>query len=345
MATQKHKLKTSLPEQYTVRATTIDDAEAVAEHITEVFRAKGYQGSGTADELRVGWQEPDFKLEDSSIVIEDESGKVVANATLWDISATPVHPWCGWELKEELYGTEVETFILNWYESKAQRVIEKCPPEARIALQTNTLEGYEKRAKALSDAGYTHSRSYYRMAIEMDEAPPEAQLPPHIIIRGMSYPDELRAITMAIKEGFKDHWGFIEEPIEEELKFWTHYTKTDKIFKPEHFFLAIDTRTDTVAGIALCRWEQVGKPETAYVQEFAVMPDYRRQGLGLTMLHHAFGEFYKQGRKQVALHVDTDSLTGATRVYGKAGMKPVETWMNYEKVLRDGVEISTTSLD
>ena len=63
------------------------------------------------------------------------------------------------------------------------------------------------------------------------------------------------------------------------------------------------------------------------------------------MLHHAFGEFWKRGRKQVALYVDASSLTGATRLYEKAGMKPVETWMNYHKIIREGEDLSTTSVE
>lgn len=345
MATQDYTRQISLPEEYKARAITLDDAEAVVTLLTRVNRIKGYASNGGVDELRADWQEPDFKLEDSSLAIEDENGNLVAYAVLWDISATPVHPWCPWSLDDALYGTDVETFLFNWLENTAKRVIEKCPPDARIALQTTALEGYDKRIKALSDAGYSHSRNFYRLSIEMDEAPPEAQFSANIEIRGLRYPDEIEAMAVAIQKGFKDHWGFVAEPIEEEVKYWTHYTKTDKLFDPELFFLAIDTETDAIAGIALCRIEQIGKPETAYVEEFAVLPEYRRQGLGLAMLHHAFGEFYKRGRKQVALHVDADSLTGATRVYARAGMKLAENWMRFEKVLRDGVELSTISLD
>lgn len=337
--------KITLPEQYRMRPATMDDAEAVIGLIDAVNRVKGYPGSGGVDEIRADWQEPDFELADSSLIIEDSNGNLLAYATLWDTSATPVRPWCSWTLHDDYYGTELESYLLNWLEQKAQRVIEKCPPDAKIVMQTNALEGYDRRIKAVENAGFVHSRNFHGMLIEMDEAPPRAILPENIEIRGMRYPDEIEAMAAAAEAGFKDHWGFVEEPLEEAIKFWKHYLETDKLFDPDLYFLAIDTKTDAIAGIALCRIEQIGKPDAAYVEEFAVLPDYRRQGLGLAMLHYAFGEFYKRGREKVALHVDSDSLTGATRLYEKAGMKSIETWMNFQKIIRDGVEISTTSVE
>jgi hypothetical protein len=39
------------------------------------------------------------------------------------------------------------------------------------------------------------------------------------------------------------------------------------------------------------------------------------------MLRRAFAEFYLRGRRKVALAVDSQSLTGATRLYERAGMR------------------------
>ncbi len=47
------------------------------------------------------------------------------------------------------------------------------------------------------------------------------------------------------------------------------------------------------------------------------------RGLGLALLQHTFRAYYQQGKDKVALGVDAESLTGATRLYEKAGMKVV----------------------
>jgi hypothetical protein len=56
-------------------------------------------------------------------------------------------------------------------------------------------------------------------------------------------------------------------------------------------------------------------------------------GLGLALLHHAFGAFYVRGRHLVGLAVDSQSLTGATRVYERAGMRVTERYDTCEKVI------------
>ena len=50
-----------------------------------------------------------------------------------------------------------------------------------------------------------------------------------------------------------------------------------------------------------------GKPELAgagWVGALGVRPRWRKRGLGLALLHHAFGEFYRRGQPRVGLGVD-----------------------------------------
>jgi ribosomal protein S18 acetylase RimI-like enzyme len=186
-------------------------------------------------------------------------------------------------------------------------------------------------------------RYFFRMTINMTEAPPSAKLPDGYSIRPMSYPDELEATIRAQVEAFKDHWGFVEEPIETVIAEWKHEIKNDKLYDPSLWFLAIDDATGEIAGISLCRTELWGQPDLAYVLDLAVVRDHRKKGLALALLHHTFGEFWQRGRKDVALHVDASSLTGAVRLYERAGMHQDEVSVNYELVLRDGEELMTTA--
>ena len=66
--------------------------------------------------------------------------------------------------------------------------------------------------------------------------------------------------------------------------------------------------------------------------------------VGLAMLHLAFGEFYRRGKAQVTLDVDAESLTGATRLYEKAGMRLLRRQVAYDLVLREGKELATQML-
>jgi mycothiol synthase len=52
-----------------------------------------------------------------------------------------------------------------------------------------------------------------------------------------------------------------------------------------------------------------------------------------TLLHQAFGEFYRRGERVVALGVDADNSTGATRLYERAGMRVHAEDVTYQKEL------------
>ena len=101
-------------------------------------------------------------------------------------------------------------------------------------------------------------------------------------------------------------------------------------FDPGLWLLAVDG--GEVAGAAVCE----ERPEAGWVGELAVRRPWRRRGLGLALLRRAFVEFYRRGRRKVALAVDSQSLTGATRLYERAGMRVERLYSVYRKELRPG---------
>ncbi len=109
-------------------------------------------------------------------------------------------------------------------------------------------------------------------------------------------------------------------------------------FDPSLCFLALDG--DQIAGFALCR----PYIDMGWVDELGVLRPWRRKGLGLALLHHAFHAFQARGFLRVGLGVDAQNLTGATRLYERAGMSPFRQWDIYQKELRPGVELATRSL-
>lgn len=71
---------------------------------------------------------------------------------------------------------------------------------------------------------------------------------------------------------------------------------------------------------------------------------WRKRGIALALLRHSFSELRRRGKTSVKLGVDSHSLTGATRVYERAGMSVSMEIRSYEKELRPGVDLSTQAL-
>ena len=85
-------------------------------------------------------------------------------------------------------------------------------------------------------------------------------------------------------------------------------------FDPALWFLAMDG--DDVAGVALCPVY----PESGWVRQVAARRPWRRRGIALALLRQAFGEFYRRGKREVGLVVDSYNLSGARDLYERAGM-------------------------
>ncbi len=111
-------------------------------------------------------------------------------------------------------------------------------------------------------------------------------------------------------------------------------------FDPTLWFLAFEG--EQIAGGALCNDEV--DMDLGWVGQLAVLRPWRRKGVGLALLLHAFGEFYKRGRRKVGLGVDSQNLTGAVRLYERAGMHAARQYISYQKELRAGKELSTQTI-
>jgi GNAT superfamily N-acetyltransferase len=119
--------------------------------------------------------------------------------------------------------------------------------------------------------------------------------------------------------------------------------KHEEQFDPELWFLAMDG--DEIAGMSLCMRQSREDKDMGWVRTLGVRRPWRRQGLGLALLHHSFGELYRLGQSRVGLGVDASSLTGATRLYEKAGMRPIRQFDSFELELRPGRDIRTQQVE
>jgi ribosomal protein S18 acetylase RimI-like enzyme len=75
------------------------------------------------------------------------------------------------------------------------------------------------------------------------------------------------------------------------------------------------------------------------VGSLGVRRPWRKRGLGLSLLTHSFGEFFRRGEQTIGLGVDAENPTGATRLYRRAGMQVADEYVIYLKELRSGREL------
>lgn len=193
---------------------------------------------------------------------------------------------------------------------------------ARVLHQfTNAFDA--KAGELFEARGYRAARRHYEMVIELSSPPPAPKLPDGFQIE--TFRDEdARAWHAASSEAFSEEWGFVAHPFDE----WWELRSNDPAFDPSLWFLVRDA--GELAALARC---EAGRHGGGYVGMLAVRKPWRRRGLGLALLLHAFGEFHARGLSRVSLGVDSENPTGATRLYERAGMHVEHESVTYEKAL------------
>ncbi len=330
----------ALPAGYTWRATQLDDAEAVARVYDEASRVRGDNEINDPEAIREDWTSPDFSLENSSRVVLNAAGDIVGVITVWDYTPPPVHPFVSWDVLPLPERPQIALALLAWGEQRAKEAIAHCPENARVSYKCPTLAGYAADEQILTAMGMTPIRYFNRMLINMSEAPAAPTFPPGFTIRPIRHPEEFETLIRAREEAWRDHYGYVERPIEDVYKSWYHWIETDKFFDPSLWFMAIDDASGEIAGMVLGRMEDWEDPSVGYVNIVAVRPAWRKQGLAAALLQHCFGELWQRGRRGVSLFVDSSSPTGAGRLYERAGMHINRQYVHYEKELRPGIELA-----
>jgi GNAT superfamily N-acetyltransferase len=296
-----------------------------------------------ARDFESDWNMPDFNLERDTRLAIAPDGDIAGYCEVWDLDDPHVRIRCWGRVHPAHTGKGVGSAFLNWAEQRALQAIPKAPPDARVVLICSAPTIDQAAEPLFISAGFQQTRCYLRMVIGLDQPPPEPQWPAGITVRSFVPGEDDRIAVQALRDSFSDHYGYVASPFESDLAHWQHFWETDDIFDPTLYFLAFDG--ETVAGLSLC-YPHIGDDrKMGWVGSLGVLRPWRRQGLGLALLHHSFLEFYRRGRLRVGLGVEAQNLTGANRLYLRAGMHSDPRWesKSYEKELRPGKELSTLS--
>lgn len=212
----------------------------------------------------------------------------------------------------ELHGEHPE-ILLAW-------ALERAPAGRRFS---GGWESDGRVRRALESAGLGLVRHSYRMAIDLAAVPRPAPLPCGLELRSFRSGDE-RPVYETHMEIFEDSWEHVREPYEH----WLHWTLERPGFDPELWLLALEQ--GLIAGIALCRPHE-SEPEVGWVTILGVRRQWRRRGLGEALLRASFAKLAGCGCSRAVLGVDAESLTGAHRLYERAGMHIACRFDIYEK--------------
>lgn len=302
-----------------LRPPTLDDVSGLVEFFAAIHAA---HGSGAAVEAEIrDWLTNPILDQEENFRIALEGRKIVGWVDLWDQNRE--HERLFLDVRSHPRDVALYRPLLDWGEARASAVADG----RNALLRAGAVSDDNILADELRKRGYRIIRHFFTMEIDLVDEPPGPEWPPGISVRTFRKGDE-RAVYEADDEAFRDHWDYVPMPYED----WSKHMLESTQFDPDLWFLAEDG--DELAGFALCLDER--RPDTGHLGVLGVRAPWRRRGIARALLLHTFAEFRRRGRSKADLGVDSDNLTGAVRLYERAGMRVVRRFDSYEKGVPHG---------
>lgn len=294
-----------------VRNARVEDAAAVA----DVMRAfdREHAGATESDEAEVldWWRDADL---DRAVWVAEVDGRIVAHASVEErrgggaAGDVVVHP----------------AFAARGIGSRLTELVEQRARELANASGSLQFAAFASDAAAgelLVRRGYRVVRRYIRMVIDLEDEPPAPADVPGVTVRPFAEGDAA-AVHAAVHEAFAEEWNFAPVPYEE----WVE----KRLGRSDPALWRVASEGDDVAGATLCDPRRFGG---GWIGAVAVRPSWRRRGIGYALLIESLRGLHERGERRVALTVDTENPTGATRLYERAGMRELFRATMYEREL------------
>jgi GNAT superfamily N-acetyltransferase len=332
-----------LPAGYTARGGSIDDYMITMDLLNA--HSQHLNGRNDMDDpelLRLDWQNEGFTPETDLHMVFAPDGTLAAFVECWLNSDPPVHPWIYGCVHPDHWGKGIGAHLVTWAEDHARAAIEKCAPDLRVAPRSGAEAHNAKGTVLFEQLGWKKIRSWYRMVVDLDSKPEVPPFPEGILVRPFDPDTETEEVYRTFVDTFKDHFGFIEQPFDKGFAEFKHNNIDEPGYDPSLWYVAM--AGNDMAGICLCRREDPEDSESGWVGKLGVRRLWRNRGLGDALLKHSFAAFYADGKKRAGLGVDAGSLTGALKLYERAGMRVQRQFNMYEKEFRPGRELAVESL-
>jgi mycothiol synthase len=306
-----------------LRAPTEDDFAAVLSLMQACDVAVYGDSDWTPQELRDQWDEIDLSTDARIAEVDGRIAGVVHLCEVRDgriVTDGYVHP--------ELTARGVGAALLEAVEARARVLEPAIPVGERVYIETAHLVGDERAPRLLAGHGYETARTFFRMVVALGDEVAAPRWPEGIEQRAFSADRDGRVLHASFNEAFAAEWGHADRPYE----VWAERCFGWHGFDPSLVVMAWNG--EELAGFSLNYPKRMG--DWGWIGSIGVLPSWRRRGLGLTLLQESFRRFRATGEGTVALGVDAENPTGATRLYERAGMHVLWRADVWQKELRPG---------
>lgn len=170
--------------------------------------------------------------------------------------------------------------------------------------------------------GFEPWRYFYEMRRDLQDPIESPAVPAGFAVRGYQIGADDEPVRLARNASFADHWGSLETPPER----WQAQLVGASSFRPDQSFVATFDGGPTDGEVAAFVLAEEFDAETeahgyrtGYVALVGTVRQARGHGLASALLHRQLASLRDGGYRHAELGVDSDSPTGAGRIYQRAG--------------------------
>ncbi len=319
------------PQNFQMRAATMEDLGAVVQLLTASDLADSGEPQWSEESLRAFWQADDVHVERDTWIVVAPNEELAGYAALRRSGPGRMRSFLS--MLPAYRGSGIEPYLLKqietWVLHQGAEVFAEAQVKIVIQMRGRNREG----RKALEEAGYSLARSFSIMEIILDRPFPNPQWAEGIVVRPFIPEQDEHAVYTVDEEIATDERD--HRPMTfEEWKSW--YYLDQEQFDPTLWFLA--AAGNELVGVALNRFAR----DKGEILHLGVRRSWRHKGLGMALLLHTFATLMQRNVSTISLSVDTQSLTGANRLYERAGMSVTDQYHTYEKHVHAESSASST---
>ncbi|MDP9226465.1 MAG: GNAT family N-acetyltransferase [Actinomycetota bacterium] len=219
---------------------------------------------------------------------------------------------------EDALGRGIGTVLVEEAQLRARALARRL--QKPVTLGTDVNGG----GRALLDhCGFELVERNFAMFMDLDDRPPPPVWPEGVELRPYSQGVDDREFFEVMVRGF-------EMDPKTPLESWLERQKLPD-YHPDLWWFAQSNAGPV--GVLECREQWHAQRDTGWIKNLAVLPDWRRHGVGRALLLHAFALFHDRGRARVVLGVHAGNPTRAKDFYERVGMYAGAEGTEHRKVI------------
>lgn len=255
----------------------------------------------------------------ADVVIAEVDGTMVGYARAWrwtQADGVTLHGQLGF-VPPQWRGRGLGRALQDWIEERHRTVAATQPDDTVHEHHANINQTEQARTALVTRYGYRPVRHILTMVRPTLDDIPDFAMPPGLEVRPVR-PEHYRHILDAHMDALKDVWGF-SPPRQGDYEAWLQ----NKVFQPHLWQIAWDTTTNEVAGQVKTyidtAWNEGFNRQRGWTEFISVGRPWRQRGLARALVVRSLRVQRHAGMLESGLGVDSESPTGATRVYEDCG--------------------------